>query len=59
MMKGLGNCFWFAGDSMLVNFDDIAEIAFIVHELEETLVINNVPVNETTFGLYVSNTYDA
>jgi hypothetical protein len=58
-MKGLGNCFWFAGDGMLVNFNEIVEIAFIVHELEETLVINNVPVNEITFGLYVSNTYDA
>jgi len=43
----------------MVNFEEIGEIAVIVGELGETLIINNVLVNEWTYGLYISNTYDA
>jgi hypothetical protein len=48
-----------AGDDMLINFYEIGEIAFIVKELGETIIINNFLVNEFTFGTYVSNFYDA
>ena len=44
---------------MLVNFGEIAKIAFIVYDLGETVVINNIPVDEHTYGAYITNIYDA
>ena len=59
MMKDLENCLLFAGDGMMVNFQDIGEIAFIVGDLKETLVIYNIIVNEFTYGEFITNQYDA
>lgn len=58
-MKDSGNCFLSAGDLMMVDFGEIAKIAFIVYDLGETVVINNIPVDEHTYGAYVTNIYDA
>lgn len=44
---------------MMVNFREIYEIAVLVSELGEILIINNTPVDEFTFGSYISNVYDA
>ena len=43
----------------MVNFEKIGEIAVIVGELGETLLINNVVVNEWTYGPFITNTFDA
>lgn len=59
MMNDLGNYFWCAGDLMLVNFWEIYELAVLVFEFGETLVINNYIVNEYTFGSFVSAYFDA
>ena len=59
MMKDLGNCLLSAGDNMMINFQEIGEIAFVVGELKETLVIYNRIVNELTYGEFISNNYDA
>ena len=48
-----------AGDCMVVNFQEIFEIAVLVSEFGEVLVINNIIVDEFTFGPYISNVYDA
>ena len=44
---------------MFVNFAEIAEIAFIVYNLGQAVVINNVLVDEFSFGLFISSRYDA
>ncbi len=43
----------------MVNFEEIAEIALLVGDFGETMLINNQLVNEWTFGLFITNTYDA
>lgn len=58
-MNALGNCWLCAGDNVMVNFFEIGEIAFLVGEMKETLIIYNQIVNEETYGQFVSNMYDA
>jgi hypothetical protein len=58
-MKGSGSFCLCAGDIMMVNFREIYEIAVLVSEFSEVLVINNIIVDEFTYGLYISNVYDA
>lgn len=43
---------------MLVNFLEIQQIAFLVMN-GEVLVINDIAVDEFTFGFFISNTFDA
>ena len=43
---------------MMVNFQEIFEIAVLVYEFGEILIINNILVDEFTFGSYISNFYD-
>jgi hypothetical protein len=43
---------------MMVNFREIYEIAVLVFEFGEVLVINNILVDEFTYGHYISNVYD-
>lgn len=43
----------------MVNFQEIGEIAMIVSDFDETIIINNIIVNKFNFGEYVSNFYDA
>ena len=59
MMKDSGSFCLSAGDLMMVNFQEIYEIAVLVSEFGEMLVINNILVNEFTYGTYISNIYDA
>ena len=59
MMNALGNFWLCAGDNMMVNFFEIGEIAFLVGEMKETLIIYNQVVTEDTYGQFVSNMYDA
>ena len=47
-----------AGEIMMVNFQEIYEIAVLVSEFGETLVINNILVDEFTFGIFISGFYD-
>lgn len=42
---------------MIVDFAQIAEIAFLV-SLDETIILNNIPVDEENYGFYITNTYD-
>ena len=58
MMKGSGNCCLSAGEIMMVNFQEIYEITVLVSEFGETLVINNILVDEFTFGIFISGFYD-
>lgn len=58
-MKGSGSFCLSAGDCMMVNFQEIFEIAVLVSEFGEVLLINNILVDEFTFGPYISNVYDA
>jgi hypothetical protein len=44
---------------MMVNFLEIYQIAVLVSEFGEVLIINNIPVDEFTYGAYISNVYDA
>lgn len=44
---------------MIVNFDEINELVFIVYFLGQSVVVGNVIVDEYTFPLFISNTYDA
>lgn len=59
MKKGSGNFCLFSGDHMMVNFQEIFEIAVLVSDFGEVLIINNILVDELTFGQYISNMYDA
>ena len=44
---------------MMVDFEEIGEIAVFVSDFDETLIINNQIVNKQTYGSFVSNLYDA
>ena len=59
MMKDSGNCWLSAGENMMVNFKEIEEIAILVSDFGETLLINNQIVNKWTFGPFITNTFDA
>lgn len=59
MMKGSGSYCLSVGEIMMVNFQEIYEIAVLVSEFGETLVINNILVDEFTFGIFISSFYDA
>ena len=59
MMNVSGNCYWFAGDCMMVNFLEIEQIKFLVYELGLTVFIFNQAIYFSNFGDFVSGTYDA
>ena len=59
MMKDLGNCLLSAGDNVMVNFHEIGEIALIVGDLKETIIIHNQIVSELNYGEFITNNYEA
>ena len=42
---------------MMVDFAQIAEIAFIV-SMDESVVLNNIIVDDENYGFFIRNTYD-
>ncbi|WP_292803355.1 hypothetical protein [Methanobrevibacter sp.] len=43
----------------MVNFHEIGEIALIVGDLKETIIIHNQIVSELNYGEFITNNYDA
>jgi hypothetical protein len=44
---------------MQVDFESIFQLAVLVGELGEEVIVGNVLVNEYTFGRIISSTFDA
>ena len=44
---------------MLINFEEISELAFIVYVLGQPVIIDGIIVDELTFPAFISNYFDA
>ncbi|MDO5815723.1 MAG: hypothetical protein Q4Q18_08785 [Methanobrevibacter sp.] len=44
---------------MLINFNQISELMFIIYVLGQSVVVGNTVVDEFNFPIFISTTFDA